>query len=207
MALKVGTEDRKKVAVAAALGLVALLLAARTIFGGPDTPSIPPPQPIPVSATPAPAPSSRTAPPSGPAGVTSPSANTLDPTLHPELMAENESFVYGGNGRNIFSMNSAPAASALPIERVKAPIRPTVQIAQVAAGPPPPPAIDLKFFGYSARHDGSRKAFLLHGDDVFIAAEGDVVSHRYRVVKIAATNVTVEDLPYHNTQSLPLVMN
>jgi hypothetical protein len=34
-----------------------------------------------------------------------------------------------------------------------------------------------------------------------------VVSHRYRVVKIATNSVMVEDLPYHNTQSLPLVVN
>ena len=209
MALKVGTEDRKKVAIAAALGLVALLLAARTIFGGPDTPAVPPPQPVPVSSIGAPG--STTVPAQSGSVVTAGAASTrpaaLDPTLHPELMAENESFVYNGSGRNIFSLNAAPPPSTLAIERVKASVRPSVQVVQAPAGPPPPPNIDLKFFGYSARYDGSRKAFLLHGDDVFIASEGDVVSHRYRVVRIATNSVTVEDLPYHNTQSLPLVLN
>ena len=211
-AIKVGTEDRKKVAIAAALGLVVLLLAVRTIFGGPDTP---PPavavHPAPASAMPAPA---RTTSSEGSAG--SPSAAEfhpatsdaqLDPALHPELMAENEAFVYVGTGRNIFSLHSAPPAAApVHIERVKAPIRPS-DVAQAPAGPPPPPNIDLRFFGYSARRDGSRKAFLLHGDDVFIAAVGDVVSHRYRVVQIAPTSIQVEDLPFHNTQTLPLVQN
>jgi hypothetical protein len=208
MALKVGTEDRKKVAVAAALGLVALLLAARTIFGGPDTPAVPPPQPAPVSSAPAPAATTAVtttaAAPSGGAGV---QASKLDPTLHPELMAENESFVYAGDGRNIFSLNSAPVVRVAEIEKPKGPIRPSAPVYTAPAGPPPPPVIDLKFFGYEARHNGTRQAFLLHGDDVFIAAEGDVVSHRYRVVKIAANSVTVEDLPYHNTQSLPLIVN
>ena len=212
MALKVGTEDRKKVAIAAALGLVALLLAARTIFGGPDTPSVAPPQPVPASslASTAAAPSNASAPAAvrTQAGTAAPRASgeQLDPTLHPELMAENESFVYSGSGRNIFSMNSAPAVQLASFEKPK-PIRPVAPVYTPPAGPPPPPNIDLKFFGYSARHDGSREAFLLHGDDVFIASEGDVVSHRYRVVKIAANNVTIEDLPYHNTQSLPLVLN
>jgi hypothetical protein len=214
VAIKVGTDDRKKVAIAASLGLVALLLAAHTIFGGPDTPTPPAPQPVPVSATPDSAAPSRSALSTGlsaasPGAATrsgAPGTSTLDPTLHPELMAENEAFVYRGNGRNIFSMNSAPAPMPASIERVKAPIRP-LQVAQAPAGPPPPPTIDLKFFGYEAKHNGTRSAFLLHGDDVFIAQEGDVVSHRYRVVKIANTSVTVEDLPYHNTQSLPLVLN
>jgi hypothetical protein len=73
--------------------------------------------------------------------------------------------------------------------------------------PPPPPAIDLKFFGYTARQSGVRRAFLLKGDDVFVASEGDVVDHRYKVVKIAPMSVQVEDIPYANTQSLPLVQN
>lgn len=208
MALKVGSEDRKKVAIAASLGLVALLLAAHTIFGGPDTPAVPPPKATPVSTTPAVTTAARPASNGGGAtnGAPSAPASTLDPTLHPELMAENESFVYTGSGRNIFSLNSAPPVNVAKIEQPKGPIRPT-PVVYTPPGPPPPPAIDLKFFGYEAKHNGTREAFLLHGDDVFIAAEGDVVSHRYRVVKIAVNSVTVEDLPYHNTQSLPLIVN
>jgi hypothetical protein len=208
VALKIGSEDRKKVAIAGALGLVVLVLAAKTIFGGPDTPNPAPPQPVPVSALPAPA--ARTTS----AGETSAehagsgaSAAQLDPTLHPGVMAENESFLYTGTGRNIFSLTSAPAAPLPAIEKLKGPIRPGTMMASTPSGPPPPPAINLKFFGYSSKGDGSRDAFLLHGDDVFIAAEGDVVSHRYKVVRIQPTSILVEDLPYHNTQSLPLVQN
>ncbi len=217
MALKVGSEDRKKVAIAASLGLVALLLAARTIFGGPDTPAVPPPQPTPASSVSSARVSTATTtttaarPASNGGGAsngdTAAPASTLDPTLHPELMAENESFVYTGSGRNIFSLNSAPPVNLAQIEKPKGPIRPTQAVYTPPPGPPPPPAIDLKFFGYEAKHNGTREAFLLHGDDVFIASEGDVVSHRYRVVKIAVNSVTVEDLPYHNTQSLPLIVN
>ncbi len=76
----------------------------------------------------------------------------------------------------------------------------------VAQGPPPPP-IDLKFFGYEAHTGGQRKVFLLHGDDVFIASVGDVVDHRYKVVQIAPFSIQIEDIPFNNTQTLPLIQN
>jgi len=127
---------------------------------------------------------------------------SLDPTLHPELMAQAESLEYTGKGRNIFSLFSTPV-----IEVAKAPIRPQTFVPQPPPGPPPPPPIDLKFFGYEGQPSGTKRAFLLHGDDVFIAKEGDVVDHHYRVVKIAPFSVQVEDIPYRNTQTLPLIQN
>ena len=39
---------------------------------------------------------------------------SLDPTLHPELMAQAESLEYTGKGRNIFSMFSTPVTSSSP---------------------------------------------------------------------------------------------
>ena len=72
-----------------------------------------------------------------------------------------------------------------------------------------PPPIDLKFFGYEIARGGDRKAFLLHGDDVFIAAVGDVRGStiRYKIVQIAPMSIQVLDIPYNNTQSLPLIQN
>jgi hypothetical protein len=205
MALKIGSEDRKKVAIAGVLGVIVLFLVGRMVFQTFISAGTPAPV---VSAPPAAAPApnsglvqSRTSRGHEAAKVTSPLAK-LDPTLHPEWMAEAESLEYTGKGRNIFSMFSEPAV----IEAVKGPIRPG-NVPVVPAGPPPPPPIDLKFFGYEASKVGPRKAFLLHGDDVFIASEGDVVDHRYKVVAISPFSMQVEDIPYHNTQTLPLVQN
>ncbi len=74
----------------------------------------------------------------------------------------------------------------------------------VNQGPPPLPPIDLRFFGTATKGDGSRQAFFLKGDDVFLASAGDVVSRRYKVGAIGATSVEVTDLTNNNTQRLPL---
>ncbi|MFT4114016.1 hypothetical protein [Silvibacterium sp.] len=206
MALKTGSEDKKKVIFAACLGLVVLVLAVRmilsTFVGGSPAPA-PAPAPVQSASTAGARPVivNRENATHEATKVSSP-LSQLDPTLHPEWMAAAESLEYAGKGRNIFSMNSVPAV----IEAVKGPIRPT-QIAQGPTGPPPPPPIDLKFYGFETNKAGKRKAFLLHGDDVFIASEGDVVDHRYKVVSILPTSLRVEDIPYNNTQSLPLMQN
>jgi hypothetical protein len=129
------------------------------------------------------------------------SLESLDPTLHPELMAGAESLVYSGNGRNIFSMSSAPVDIPKPVNNGR---NETAQAAPPQpAGPPQPPPIDLTLFGVSTQGN-ARKAFILHGDDVFIAAEGEVVDHHYKVVKITPLSIEVTDLLYNHTQTLTL---
>jgi hypothetical protein len=195
MALKLGTEDKKKVAIAATLGIIVVGLVIWEMYHFFLSPS-------PVPAPPPAATAAVGAAPNGQRAERIPvNLSKLDPTLHPEVMAEAESLRYTGSGRNIFSMNSAPPVN---IEQVKGPVRPVQQqVAQGPSGPPPPPPIDLQFFGYEARGT-MRKAFLLHGNNIFIASEGEVVDHRYKVVKILPFSVQVTDLLYNHTESLPL---
>ena len=127
----------------------------------------------------------------------------LDPTLKMGPMLVTERLVYSGSGRNIFSAASVPVEIPNPI----APVRPKV-VAPVYTpppGPPPPPPIDLKFFGTATAANGRRQAFLLHGQDVFLASDGDIVQRRYRVISVAANSIVVEDLPNNNRQTLPLI--
>lgn len=203
MALKTGLEDKKKVAIAVVLGIVVLFLVLRTVFSMIGSGTAPPPMPPTVAQN-------HVAPQAAPVDgdheavkITSGSMMRLDPTLHPEWMAAAESLKYTGSGRNIFSMSSTPVKIDKPI----GPVRPNAHAVAVAQGPPPPPAIDLKFFGYEAHTGGVRKAFLLHGDDVFIAASGDVVDHRYKVVAISPLSIQIQDIPYNDTQTLPLIQN
>jgi hypothetical protein len=208
-----GSEDRKKIAAMIGFALIAAALVYFEYFytAAPATTA-------PVAATQASAVSANTAPssnpPSGsaakPLGTTS---AALDPTLHMEAMLVTESLEYSGSGRNIFSANSAPP---VVIQKPLASARITGHAPVVVPcppncppppPPPPPPPIDLKFFGIETASDGTRQAFLLHDDSVFLASPGDVVLRRYRVVSIEAKSIRVEDMQYKNTQTLPLLTN
>ncbi|HTH52987.1 MAG TPA: hypothetical protein VL495_03490 [Edaphobacter sp.] len=153
----------------------------------------------------APAVSSTPAAQGGAAKSVGNTAAQLDPTLKMGPMLVTERLVYSGTGRNIFSATSAPVA----IPKALAPARPksTAPVAMVPAGPPPPPPIDLQFFGTETNATGKRRAFLLHGDDVFLAQDGDIVQRRYRILTVLANSVQVEDLTNNNRQTLPLIMH
>jgi hypothetical protein len=128
----------------------------------------------------------------------------LDPTLRMEAMLVTESLVYSGSGRNIFSASSAPVDIPKPIVPVRTKALPPPP-PPPPPGPPPPPPIDLKFFGTATGGDGKREAFLLHGDDVFLASDGDIVQRKYKVISISANSILVEDMANNNRQTLPLL--
>lgn len=208
--MRTGTEDKKKVVILGSLLAVIVLVAIwqfHSLFG----PSTPTPRPAAAAATPTP--SSGTGASRVTARVTINGQEAervvtqinLDPTLHLDKLAQAEDVEYRGSGRNIFSADSAPVR----IERPIAPPRPGPN-SVVNSGPPPapqPPAIDLKYFGYSQAPDKSIRAFLVHGEDIFMARPGEVVDHRYKVNSISPGSVQVTDLAYNNTQTVPLSSN
>jgi hypothetical protein len=188
--------------------LIALFVAIAAVilyYDFRDTSSPPPAAPAVVTAPVTTAPARTTAATSGKAaknlGTTS---AQLDPTLRMEAMLVTESLVYSGNGRNIFSVNSAPIEIPKPIASVRPKPGPPPP-PPPPPGPPPPPPIDLRFFGTATAPDGTRRAFLLHGEDVFLASDGEIVQRRYKVVSISASSIVVEDLGNNNRQTLPLL--
>jgi len=204
MALALGTENKKQVYILAALAVFIVAAAGYEIY---DYFSGPPSRPIPQTV---PTPALRTPAGSGAQGGSGAEAQKLtnadiDPALHLDKLAQSELIAYAGTGRNIFSPNSAPPT---PI----APPRPNPNtVAQIGPPPPPPPPkppdIDLKYFGYSQDTGKAFKAFLIHGEDIFMAHSGEIVDHRYKVGSIRPLSIEITDLAYNNTQTIQLTPN
>lgn len=214
-------KDQKTIVVVSIFGsllLVFLVFAYNTFFGGSPNPAA---TPAPVSAPVAKRSSGSAArtesssnnaraglgvAPGVAATMMASTSSSLDPTLDEAAMLRTESLVYSGAGRNIFS-----ATYVAPVELPKnvPSARPGAVTAPVVPTgpppPPPPPPINLKYFGTAVRANGQRQAFLLQGEDVYLASVGDIVARRYRIVTISPATVQVEDLVYSDTQSLPLL--
>jgi hypothetical protein len=206
MAIRLGTEDKKKRLIAMISVSLALTLIAHTVWKLASGPSSAPPPAATEAAAPIPASTAnRVSGETGKPAQHLESATALDPTLHPERMAMAENTKYTGTSRNIFSKDSLPP---VPIGAIEAPIASarTTGPAPIA-GPPPPPPIDLKFYGFAKEQNGHKLVFLMHGEDVFIAGPGDIVDGRYKVIQINDNSVVIEDLAYTNQQTLPLLIS
>lgn len=201
MALALGTENKRQVILVVVLFIVVLSVGGVELyktFAGPSAPAAPPTQTQ----------RRNTANGAAHAAADGNEAQRLtnagiDPALHFDKLAQSEDVAYSGSGRNIFSADSAPA----PIPKPIAPARPNGNTTAQNTPPPPPqpPAIDLKYFGYSQDDQNKTlKAFFVHGDDIFMARTGDIVDHRYKVGAIHPLSVEITDLAYNNTQTLTL---
>ena len=188
--MKTGAENKRMLLATIVVAVIALALAIRMIVILNEQPA----------AAPAP---TQTAQPARriprAAQARLPKADALDPTLKLDLLKASEETEYKGTGRNIF------AAYAPPIPK---------PVQQVVKGPPPlqcpgdprcpPPPIPLKFYGFASKPGEAKKVFLSSGDDIFIAAEGEVVNRRYRVLHIGVNSVEIEDVLQNNRQTIPL---
>lgn len=195
--MKLGLENRKKAIWAGVLGGVAILAMAYEIFpffaGAPST-----------SATYAPATALHTAAHAGGKhGKKGRAAQSLDPTLQLSLLEATEKIEYAGSGRNIFVSQAEP-----PPTPIAPGVTDKMKAAQAVYTPPPVPTappIPLKFFGFASQPGEPKKIFLSSGDDVFIAGEGEIVDRRYKVVRISATSVEMQDVVNSGPpQNIPL---
>jgi hypothetical protein len=201
MALALGTEKKSQVILVVVLFAIILGYGGWQLYGtfaGPPATT----RPIPTQAQ------------TG-AGAKTSAANAeaqrltnagIDPSLHFSTLAQSEMVEYQGAGRNIFSADSAPVHIEAPAKSARA-NQAALNAHPAAPEAPKPPAIDLKYFGYSQNKDKALQAFFVHGEDIFVAKLGEIVNHRYRVDAIRPNSVQVTDLGYNNTQTLPLMMN
>jgi hypothetical protein len=202
--MKLGAENRTGALVAIALMVIAAFMIMRLWSGGGppavavSTATVQPD----VAAEPAPARGRRAARGTRGAARNAPTGSfvTLDPRLRLDLLKLSEETEYKGAGRNIFR-----AEAEIPKEIVSAIKGPKVpEPPPPPTGPPPPPPIPLKFVGFASGAGEATKVFLTQGDDVFVAAEGEIVNRRYRVMRINSNSVEIEDVLSNNRQTIPL---
>ncbi len=183
--MKLGTENPKKIAVAGVLLLLGVFFLIRGFYNMPSESTVSgPPTLQPVTGEKA---ATQLLP-----------ENNLDPRLRVDLLKNAEDVEYKGNGRNIFRAGAEPV--------IPKPITPALIKQQEALkkGPPAPPPINLKYFGYSKRQGEENKIFLSEGGDVFVAKQGDIVNRRYKILRITPASVEVEDVISNARQTLPL---
>ena len=197
--MKLGIENRKRVIALAVVMLLAAAIWVRMISGSAA------PVPAAVAAT-VKAAAKKTSNRSRrthrmvakPTVLVSP----LDPTLQFQWLKASEEREYEGGKRNIFQEQEevdiphpdGDGTTGHPKDPGPPP-PPPIQ---------PPPAINLKFYGYASKAGEKKRVFLSSGEDIFIGSEGEIINRRYKILRITGNGVEVEDILNNNRQMIPL---
>jgi len=122
-----------------------------------------------------------------------------NPALHLERIERLRKLEYRSNGRDIFSAElPPPPAPKVPVA-VRAPQGPP------APPPEPPLTVPFKFYGYTADPaTGKRRGFFTNGEDVYIAAEGDLVDGHFRLLHIGNATAEVEETTSNRRTTLTM---
>ena len=140
---------------------------------------------------------------------------SVDPTLQTDLLAKVRSVEFEGVERNLFRFGrrkklvASPSAEEIKQsqERLRALQAQGPKPVKINPGArkPTAPRIDWKYYGFAnSRRDTRKRAFLLDGEEIFVATEGDVFKKRYRIVRIGINSIVIEDLQFKQEQKLPL---
>jgi hypothetical protein len=238
--MKFGTEDKKKVWVLAALGVVAAYFVYSNLFsdssgpgGAPKSALVTERERIAAEATgaaPAAVPGPAMATPQSTAsrrlGGASRSRgdefhpslrpknkedqvvlSEVDPTLHLELLARVQNVKLDGGQRNLFQFGEVVRLAGdepkiVPKKQAYGP--PVPPPPPPPPGPPPvvpPPPMTMKYYGLATKRiDGKKTGFFLDGEEIILATEGMVIKKRYKVVRINAETVVLENVEFKGQQ-------
>ncbi len=191
--MKIGTENKKELITMVVLLAILIPLGLYTtkgIFWGTN-----------ASAAPsAPTPATRPKP-----GSLLPAQDGSDPRLRTDILDWSRKVKHEEGGRNIFTMEAAiPQLEGNPRQPQKT--RDYNVPFWTPTPTPTPPPIPIKYYGFASKPGEPRKVFLQQQgvDQIYVAAQGEIVARRYRVVRIAQNSVTMEDVLTSNQQNIPL---
>jgi len=156
------------------------------IMGSPAPASETVSRPIPKSVRP-----EKGAPTNGKASV------NIDPALQVQALEEYVPKPLPEISRNPFDFGVPPVT---PAQRAAQAAR----AAAVARSAPPSPSVPLRAIGYSERTGIGPEAYLADSDQIYVVHDGDVVSHRYKIVKITPLMVDVQDGASGEKAQLPI---
>jgi len=138
----------------------------------------------------------------------------VDPTLHLSALARLAKVEADAGTRSLFDI--APEAPAkldvkepakIAVSKIVGPMPQAKAAEPEKPAEPKAPPIPLKFYGFvNPPKAGIKRAFFLDGDDIVIAAEGDMIKKRYKIVRIGVNSAVIEDTQFksNNQQTLPL---
>ncbi len=133
----------------------------------------------------------------------------IDPTLKLALLVKLQQVPLQGGQRSLFDFAAEPVKEAPKViladkGHIGMPKGPDAAKPDPPAGPPPPPPIPLKFYGFVSGTDNKR-AFFLDGDEILVAAEGETIKKRYKVIRIGIGSAVVKDEQSNSEQTLQLI--
>jgi hypothetical protein len=113
-----------------------------------------------------------------------------NPALKLELLERLKKLQYQGSHRNIFSSVAPPPASAVPPPG----IAPPPITAPSGPSGPAPLVVPATFYGFvTDAQTGTRRAFFMEGENVYIIAVGEMLLGHYRLVQIGNSSVELEE--------------
>ena len=140
---------------------------------------------------------------------------SVDPTLRLDLLAKVQNVKLDGGQRNLFQFGKPEQVADLkgPEPKIVPKVRERMGPPEAPPPPPPPgpppvvppPPITMKYYGLATKRiDNKKTAFFLDGEDIILATEGMTVKRRYKIVRINAESVVIEDTDVKREQTVKI---
>ena len=136
----------------------------------------------------------------------------VDPVLRLGLLERLQRVKPIVSGRNVFEASAGPGgamqAGGVPVRQIiPKPLPMPPNLAQAAAAMAPRANIPLKYYGFARPEDRQEKSsgFFLDGENVVVAAEGQLIQQRYLVVQLTPNSAQLEDTQIKMGQTLPVI--